>query len=1037
MSELARQLIAANKAQHQRGDEAAKRLDLGNCGLTELPEELFDLHWLEELVVSNEWFDRKKGKWHPSANNGAENRLVNLPAGIRKLRNLKILVLEADDWGEWQIRDYIFLSKLTGLQSLSLRNNKISDIDFLSKMTGLQSLSLSNSWISDISFLSKLRGLQSLYLRDNKISGISFLSKLTGLQSLYLRDNKISDYSFLSNLTSLQSLYLRGNNISDYSFLSNLRGLQSLYLGGNNISDISFLSNLRGLQSLDLSENNISDISILSKLRGLQSLYLRDNLIREFPIFLLNYSHLQDLYLKGNPIAGVPAEIIEEWDSLVGVRNYFQSLARGGTPNNEVKLLLLGNGRVGKTSLVRAMLDRTFSEQVDSTDKILLRIWEMVGVKPDVLKENPLKVNIWDFGGQEIYYTTHRLFLRTRALFLLVWDKETEEAFAHEDGYGHTFENFKLPHWIDYIRTAAQSPVIVVQNKVDRRGDRYTVYEELLCSLYDKIVDFQYVSAKNDYQTGLTGLQNSIRLAYEELPTVGQLIPAQWMSVKERLRSLREKRSISHAEYVSLCLEEGLKGTEHETLLYFLHDSGFLDFLEDIKDPRLILDQQWAIDAIYTVLTRSNNCYRDFCRLNRHGFTLVDLDRLVWGEKYSSEEQKELLRFMVSTEICFEFAEGVYIAPQLLIPERPPRVKCRREWCDPQGSALKFRYQFLHSAIIERFIVRAGRMVNEKDDDPIIWRNGIAIYDEKSNTDALVEAFPRDKEIRVLTHGDRPMDLIKKIMEELASLNSDYEPEILFSVDGGSHFVKRQDAERFYRARAETVPDENGNFVELELFRPFLQLEERESFDEQLEKGLPRTALKSKRMEPEKPVIRCFISYAHFYDEYFQVFRDDFDTQVANLPFAQLDIWTDEKIPLGAGWHERIQQQVASCDLAILLVSDRLMTSEYIKEHEVALLLEQQGAGKTLVVPVYFYPCRFYDWPELAKNQFFKPKGADYGRADRDKKNRFCYADLVEFEDLQGGVKIAKNNTYRSDYMMDFVEALEDQLREMAKEKSC
>ena len=147
------------------------------------------------------------------------------------------------------------------------------------------------------------------------------------------------------------------------------------------------------------------------------------------------------------------------------------------------------------------MLDRDFDENEESTEKVLLRVWAQPDVKTGLLKGEPLQINIWDFGGQEIYYTTHRLFLRTKALFLLVWDKETEESQTHEDGYGHIFENSKLLHWIDYIRTAHQELVIVVQNKVDDRKDKYTGFEELLLEHYDKVFDFQYVSAKKHHKT--------------------------------------------------------------------------------------------------------------------------------------------------------------------------------------------------------------------------------------------------------------------------------------------------------------------------------------------------------------------------------------------------------------------------------------------------------------------------------------------------------------------------------------------------------
>jgi len=43
MSQLAQKLIAENK------ETKSTFLDLGNCGLTELPNELLDCYWLENL----------------------------------------------------------------------------------------------------------------------------------------------------------------------------------------------------------------------------------------------------------------------------------------------------------------------------------------------------------------------------------------------------------------------------------------------------------------------------------------------------------------------------------------------------------------------------------------------------------------------------------------------------------------------------------------------------------------------------------------------------------------------------------------------------------------------------------------------------------------------------------------------------------------------------------------------------------------------------------------------------------------------------
>jgi GTPase SAR1 family protein len=166
MSNLALELIAKEKI------EKTGKLNLGKCGLTELPEELFELVWLKELMLYTN-----------------------------------------------QITDISFLSGLTQLQSLDLSANQITDISFLSGLTSLQTLYLSANQITDISFLSGLTSLQILDLRNNQITDISFLSRLTSLNFLNLIRNQVKDISNLSNLNKLQTLALNYNEIEDITGL--------------------------------------------------------------------------------------------------------------------------------------------------------------------------------------------------------------------------------------------------------------------------------------------------------------------------------------------------------------------------------------------------------------------------------------------------------------------------------------------------------------------------------------------------------------------------------------------------------------------------------------------------------------------------------------------------------------------------------------------------------------------------------------------------------------------------------------------------
>ena len=77
-------------------------------------------------------------------------------------------------------------------------------------------------------------------------------------------------------------------------------------------------------------------------------------------------------------------------------------------------------------------------------------------------------MNWWDFGGQDIYHGTHALFLRSRAVFLILWTPELENRNEYEENC-IPLRNQPLIYWLDYVRTLAGegSPVIVVQSQCD------------------------------------------------------------------------------------------------------------------------------------------------------------------------------------------------------------------------------------------------------------------------------------------------------------------------------------------------------------------------------------------------------------------------------------------------------------------------------------------------------------------------------------------------------------------------------------------
>jgi internalin A len=69
--------------------------------------------------------------------------------------------------------------------------------------------------------------------------------------------------------------------------------------------------------------------------------------------------------------------------------------------------LFLGNGGAGKTQLFRRLRDLPFDPNIPTTHGVQLG---QTTVELDGCPE-PVRLNLWDFGGQDIYHGSHALFL--------------------------------------------------------------------------------------------------------------------------------------------------------------------------------------------------------------------------------------------------------------------------------------------------------------------------------------------------------------------------------------------------------------------------------------------------------------------------------------------------------------------------------------------------------------------------------------------------------------------------------------------------
>jgi internalin A len=464
-------------------------------------------------------------------------------------------------------------------------------------------------------------------------------------------------------------------------------------------------------------------------------------------------------------LPGVPNEVLSQEphdNCLDRLRNFLAAASAGTTSIVDVKLLVLGNGRAGKTQLVRRLNGAPFDSTSPSTHGVQIQqiILPALGDWPE------RRLHVWDFGGQDIYHGTHALFARASAVFLVVWSDDTNDNLnIVVDGV--RFRNHPLPYWVDYVGHARRAgSCLVVRSKCDL---------PLAGAITERLpADGTWVPLRFSAATGLglSALKSAIQAAVAHLneETGEKVIPLSWHLVQTKIESLRDQgvREIDDQTFASLCPEEA--GPAHFVLSY-LHNAGIVFHGEGVFD-KIVLDQKWAIDGIYAVLERDRSV-----RMVRNAngrFRRQTLDDVIWHTLgYSPEEQRVFLGMMEKCGICFayrrhhgtEIDETVYIAPDLLPPRAEVEPFLTGLWGTDEGDQQAvFRFPFLHHGLIRALIAWIG---DQAGPDAIYWRGGVYATEINTRSKLLIEEDPDASTIVIATKGGDARILLEQIVQQV------------------------------------------------------------------------------------------------------------------------------------------------------------------------------------------------------------------------------------------------------------------------------
>ena len=414
------------------------------------------------------------------------------------------------------------------------------------------------------------------------------------------------------------------------------------------------------------------------------------------------------------------------------MRAYLARLDDTSVIRREAKLLLVGEGGTGKSSLLRALRGQDFEAHLSSTHGV--DVLPLTLPCPDRDCVN-LALNVWDFGGQQIYHTTHQFFMTRRSLYLLVWNAR-----------GDTDQG-RLDHWLRKIQVLAPgSPVLLVATHIDERPADFNL--DRFRAAYPQIAGLATVSNKTG--AGIEELKVVIAAEAAKLPLMEQEWPHAWVEVEAALLAA-DKTHINGEEFAAICVRCGVGDPfEQGVLGGYLHDLGKILYYQDddVLCDFMVLKPNWLTEAMARVLDDA------VTRDQRHGvLEHADFPRIWRGydRRLYPVFTRMLERFLISYQLEEPEAGRRQSMVPLLLPHSPPAGL--PPWAevlpDQPEVRMVFDLDFVPDGIMSWFIVLTHHYSQD-----LHWREGVRLQYEGHQ--AMSSSTPVPRQFWLHVRGPAP-----------------------------------------------------------------------------------------------------------------------------------------------------------------------------------------------------------------------------------------------------------------------------------------
>lgn len=881
------------------------------------------------------------------------------------------------------------IGQLTDMSLLILGNNQLRTLPpEIGRLTGLTLLALSANQLTSLPpEIGQLKALQQLSLHDNQLTTLPpEIGQLKVLTALNLGANQLTALPpEIGGLTALTSLRLYNNHLTTLpDSISQLKALTALNLSRNEFTTLPpSICQLGALTLLDLANNRFTTLPAqVDQLEALYQLHLTGNQLTSLPPELGQLPVLRRLYLHGNPALAIPdsilgptySESLPATDASAArpqdILNYYfakRSGAAAGTLRavNELKVMMVGRGGAGKTSLRRFFLGEPHDKKEPETPGIALDSF------PLRCAQGEITVRLWDFAGQEITHALHHFFLTEGCVYVLVLDPRSNTEMQDAE------------YWLGLLRRyAGSAPVLLALNRQDARQGGYDVDRRMLQERFPVIRSFTPTNCEK--REGCEELRKTLCETVESLKETEPphlRVPENWLKVmadcageadakpkpggNKLLRWLGlaghtvaaapGRQHLTLDEFRGICANCGeADPAKQESLARLLHKLGAV--LHFVDEPRLrdttVLNPHWVTDGVYRLLR-----FKD--RRGSDGtLTLAEALQALPGEK--EPVARFFLRLMERFEMCFPLDEGEggtlptkWLIPGALGEFQPEGVTA--DWQKPGSVRLRYVYDPLPEGVLPRFIVMTHLLSEGKPR----WRNGVVLEDGRAG--ALVRRGEKRNHVEVTAFGPevdrlRLLEIVQGNLERIHADLPDPKPVAEMELAGlPGNFRSMADLEAAEQGAQKVAVDTREGKA---LVEPTPQLNQASEPEARRSSRVP---------------LNLFLSYSHEDKKSKGIFQQNLTVMTQKKLITP---WHDGLIEPGMRWREEIEENLTSMDVFVGLLTTAFLASDFIEKVEFKSTREKLNeVGKDFLFVLILVDDISLAGLELAGYQILKPGG--------------------------------------------------------------